>query len=92
LANLGAHTAPSLTAAEVQLLRDQVCALVDEMKSTGATPERVIVAMKGVAMDARIDGHVRLHDPDPRREPYRPSSGLLDSMVKWCIERYYATS
>jgi hypothetical protein len=92
LANLSAHKAPPLTIAEVQLVRDRVCALVDELKTAGVTPERVIVAIKEVARDAHIDGHVRLLDASNGREPYRPSAGLLDSMVKWCIERYYAKS
>jgi hypothetical protein len=91
LASLGAQKAPPLTTAEVQQFRDRVCALVDELKTTGATPERVIVAIKDVARDAHIDGHVRLLDAADLRAPYLPSAGLLDSMIKWSIERYYAT-
>ena len=69
-----------------QRLRQQVCAMVDELKSGGWPPERVIVAVKQVADDAGLH---------PSRgvlstlSPLTDRDAMLVNMVRWCIEQYY---
>jgi hypothetical protein len=67
-------------------LRDEVCAVVDELKGAGWPPERVIVAVKRIADDAglRPSRNVLSATGD-----LSPDDALLVRMVQWCIERNY---
>jgi hypothetical protein len=63
-----------LAASDVELLQRRVCAAVDEMKAGGVLPERIIVAVKGVATDAGIQW---------------ADNRLFVQLVAWCVDRYY---
>jgi hypothetical protein len=56
-------------------LHEKVCAAVDEMKASGMTPERVLIAVKTIAREAGVS---------------RSGTRLVDALVVWCIEHYYA--
>ena len=70
-------------------LRDEVCGVVDDLKALGWPPERAIIAMKEIAVDAGLVPSrgilVRDRDLDPR-------DALLAKVVRWTIECYYDTS
>lgn len=70
-------------------LRDEVCALVDELKAAGWAPERAIIAMKEIAQEAGLTQSqgVLVRDRD-----LSPSDALLAAIVRWTIECYYDTS
>jgi hypothetical protein len=70
-------------------LRDEVCAVVDELKALGWPPERTIIAIKGIADDAGLapSRSVMLRDKD-----LSPRDALLAKVVRWTIECYYDTS
>ncbi|MEA2763472.1 MAG: hypothetical protein QOD47_2756 [Gemmatimonadaceae bacterium] len=76
----------SAAAARVDLapaeLRALVCALVDRMKSEGAPPEKVLIAVKNAFNDASTANH-------PSREALAESARTLSEAVTWCIEQYY---
>lgn len=55
-------------------LQSKVCALTDEMKQTGAAPERVIIKLRALATAAGFDGFA-----DP----------LVSEAVRWCLDRYF---
>ena len=55
-------------------LHKKVCAVVDELKITGSSPEHIIVVIKGIASEANIG---------------LAGTRLVDQMVKWCIEQYF---
>ena len=57
-------------------LQQKVCAVVDELKATGMSPEHIMLVVKGIASESRVD----------------PSSPLVEQMVKWCIEQYFKES
>ena len=62
-----------------------VCALVDMMKSAGAPPEKVIIAVKeaifgGTTITATFN-----------RDRLTDQEQLLDQAVVWCIKRYYGS-
>jgi hypothetical protein len=62
-------------------LRGAVCAYVDALKAQGFAPERVLVAVKGVARGLPLDNvHAPLHARDE----------LAAELVQWCIARYFA--
>ncbi len=61
-----------------------VCEYVDAAKTLGWPPERVIAEVKQVAAET---GFRSVASTAPRR---RGADLLLDDMVAWCIERYYA--
>jgi hypothetical protein len=63
-------------------LRTIVCALVDRMKSEGAPPEKVLVAVKHAFMGASEANH-------PSRATLAESARTLSEAVSWCIEQYY---
>lgn len=67
-------------------LRDEVCALVDDLKALGWPPERTIIAIKEIAVDAGLVPSrgvlVRDRDLDPR-------DALVAKLVRWTIECYY---
>ena len=74
-------------------LRAAVHAYVDDRKADGLPPEKVIVELKSIARDSGISA-----DPFASSAPADPGSPvtgtgtLLDQMVRWCIQRYYAGS
>ena len=58
-------------------LHEKVCAVVDEMRAEGMKPEHVVLAVKGIAFEARMG----------------PGSWkLIETMVKWCLEQYFKNS
>ncbi|MEO7082908.1 MAG: hypothetical protein ABI442_18690 [Gemmatimonadaceae bacterium] len=59
------------------LVRSRVCALVDELKAQGQSPERVTMAVKRIARDADLG---LAHAP------------LLNHMVTWCLDHYCNTA
>ena len=55
-------------------LHKKVCAVVDDMKAEGMKAEHVMLAVKGIAYEARMG----------------PASWrLIDTMTKWCLEQYF---
>jgi hypothetical protein len=60
---------------EADLVRRQVYAVVDELKAGGALPERILIRIKKLAGDAGLAWN---------------GSRLLDQIVNWTIERFYA--
>lgn len=66
--------APYLTASQADLLRGKVCDAVDELKDSGAQPERVIIVVKGIFEQVGITGSGRR---------------LLEDVTRWCIQRYF---
>src|SRR5215471_13962165 len=63
-------------AAEISALRHCVDAAVDELKDAGMLPERVVIAVKQLALDSGIQWtNVR----------------LFDRLIDWCLEQYYST-
>jgi len=71
---------------EYDAVREQVFSYVDELKSLGWPPERIILAVKQVA----TEGGIRI---SPRVAsvsfPSNTTEQLMVDMVKWCIERYF---
>ena len=55
-------------------LHKKVCAVVDELKGTGMTPEQVLLAVKGIAAEANVG---------------LKGVPLVATMVKWCLEQYF---
>ena len=64
------------TLARPDALREQVCAVVNELKQTGMSPEHVVLALKGLVYEA----NKRVADV-----------GLIDQVVQWCIEQYFTS-
>ena len=55
-------------------LRENVCAVVDDLKARGMKPEHVVLALKGIAENAGITaGRWR----------------LLETMIRWSLEHYF---
>jgi len=71
--------------ARLSELREQVCAVVDDLKGAGWLPERVIVAVKQVAHDAGLSPSRGVLSVAPLTE----SDAVIVEMVGWCIQRYY---
>ena len=67
-------------------IRAQVCAVVDDLRSLGWQPERVIIAMKELASDAGLRPSRRFMSV---RQELERSDELLANIVRWTIERYY---
>jgi len=56
------------------VLRDQVFAVVAEMKARGRPPEQVLLAVKTIATEVGVsNGGMR----------------LLDAIVRWCLAEYF---
>ena len=70
-------------------LRDEVCAVVDELKAAGWPPERAIIAVKEIAHEAGLTQSqgVLVRDCD-----LTPRDALLAKVVRWTIECYYDSS
>jgi hypothetical protein len=72
-----------------QLSSLAVCAVVDELKNAGWTPERVIVGVKQIAEDAGLR---------PTRSILSATAPLTERdvaivhMVRWCVEQYYGVA
>ena len=68
--------------AEAASLRDAVCEYVDAARQRGEPVERVIIDLK---QEMRAAGVVdRYVKPNER--------ALAESVIRWCIERYYGTA
>jgi hypothetical protein len=65
-------------------VRGLVCAVVDQMKSEGAEPQKVVIAIKSAMLG---DTTVKA-GPDPAQ--MKEKEKMLQRAVTWCIERYYA--
>lgn len=63
------------TLAHPEKLREQVCAVVEELKEAGMSPEHVVLAVKGIVYEANM----RVVD-----------TRLIDQIVTWCIDQYFA--
>jgi hypothetical protein len=70
-------------------VHDEVCAVVDELKAAGWSPERAIIAVKEIAQEAGLTQSqgVLVRDCD-----LNPPDALLARIVRWTIECYYDTS
>jgi hypothetical protein len=71
------------SAVEKEKVRALVCALVDQMKSEGAGPEKVVIAIKSAMLG---DTTVKAA---PDRANLKDTEKMLQSALTWCIERYY---
>jgi hypothetical protein len=58
------------------LLRDSVCAAVDELRLTGRASKHVVMLIRCLATEAGM------HTADAR--------GAIDEIEAWCIQRFYA--
>ena len=67
-------------------LRDEVCAVVDDLKALGWPPERALIAIKEIANDA---GLTQSHAVLMRGRALGPRDSLLAKIVRWTIECYY---
>jgi hypothetical protein len=67
-------------------LRQQVHAVVDDLKGVGWPPERVVISVKQIAADVGLC-------PSPHfsraSQALANSDALLADVVRWCIERYF---
>jgi hypothetical protein len=89
LARASTTLSSPVTRATDKDLREEVCALVDELKAAGWAPERAIIAMKEIAQEAGLTQTqgVLVRDVD-----LSPRDALLAKVVRWTIECYYDTS
>ena len=72
-------------------LRGAVCAYVDDRKADGMAPEKLIVELKAIAREAGIRADpIAISEPLDPGSPVTGTGTLLDQMVRWCIQRYYA--
>jgi hypothetical protein len=69
----------SVVIAQATELRAAVSAQVDRMRSSGAPPEQVLVAIKGAVGRA---AHAALSQRD--------ADALIDATTRWTIDAYYA--
>jgi hypothetical protein len=77
LADLAPAQYEAAATGKVSSLHEKVCAVVDEMRAEGMKPEHVVLAVKGIAFEARMG----------------PGSWkLIETMVKWCLEQYFKNS
>jgi len=73
LSVIGNRSEP-LAGTEADDLRQRVYDAVDELKTAGALPERILVALRNLASDAEI--------------PWQ-GSPVFDQIVAWTVDRYY---
>ena len=71
------------TGIEQDKVRALVCALVDQMKSEGAEPEKVVIAVKSAML-----GDVTVKAA-PDSAHLKETEKMLQRALTWCIERYY---
>ena len=67
-------------------LRDEVCRVVDDLKAAGWPPERALIAMKEIALEA---GLTQTKDVLRRDRELCARDALLAKVVRWTIECYY---
>jgi hypothetical protein len=79
----------SLYNATDDVLRDEVCAVVDELKANGWPPERAIIAVKEIAFEAGLTQSQRVL---VRNSDLSPRDALLAKIVRWSIDCYYDQS
>lgn len=70
-------------------LRQEVDAVVDEMRRLGWPPERVIVTLKGVCEEAGL--HYSDRFPTSESEIGK-RDGISVLIIGWCIDRYYRSA
>jgi hypothetical protein len=70
-----------------KILRDQVCAVVDDLKAAGWPPERAIVAVKEIANEAGLMQTRNVLSLKNLNLDARDA--LMVRVVKWCIDCYY---
>ena len=69
---------------EPDKVRALVCALVDQMKTEGAEPEKVVIAIKSAVLgDATVKAA-------PDSSHLKETEKMLQRALTWCIERYYS--
>ena len=68
-------------------LRDEVCAVVDEMKAAGWPPERAIIAVKQIATEAGLTDSRAVLELSNKQLDARDA--LMAKVVRWTIECYY---
>ena len=67
-------------------LREQLCAVVDDLKAAGWLPERVIIAVKQIAEDAGLrPSRALLHSGAVLGE----RDTTIMSIIRWSIEHYF---
>ena len=57
------------------LLRDFVCATVDELRENGRSSARIVTVLRDLAQEAGIE---------PEDE------AVMSDLAAWCVQRYYA--
>ena len=68
---------------EQDKVRALVCALVDQMKSEGAEPEKVVIAIKSAVLrDTTVKAA-------PDSAHLKETEKVLQRALTWCIEQYY---
>ena len=77
---------PNLSPDE-RTLRDEICAVVDEMKAAGWPPERAIIATKQIAMEAGLMESRAVLALSNKQLDARDA--LMAKVVRWTIECYY---
>jgi hypothetical protein len=78
----GALRAALRDRAEVAALRDAVRSYVDAARAGGAPVERVIIELKEEMRGAGVvDRYMRTEERE-----------LAESVIRWCIERYYGSA
>lgn len=73
------------TASETDVLRQRVCAAVDELKTMGWPIERIIIRLKEVA--AEVGLHPTRQAISGPHAIHRDS--IIADAVRWTIDRYY---
>ena len=67
----------AINPASLEPLHRLVCNVVDELKADGMSPEHVMLAVKGVAYEAKLG---------------LGSAPLIERLVKWCLDQYFKSS
>jgi hypothetical protein len=75
--------AVSRSGVEENTVRALVCALVDQMKSEGAEPQKVVIAVKSAMLG---DTTVKA---SPDSAHLKETEKMLQRALTWCIEQYY---
>ena len=70
-----------------KMLRDEVCAVVDDMKAAGWPPERAIVGIKQIATEAGLMESRALLALSNKQLDARDA--LMVKVIRWAIECYY---
>lgn len=68
-------------------LRDEIYAVVDEMKAAGWPPERTIIAVKQIATEAGLMESRALLSLSSKQLDVRDA--LMAKVIRWTIECYY---